>query len=106
MTEEDRLEVLRSSYKQLQESASQSLSKALDESSKVYSSVLTESKPPEVKVVKKLKLKEVSIMDEFITDPSVPLNEENSFVDLVSMLMEPVHPKSPEFGSTYYARDN
>ncbi len=107
MTEEDILEGLRSSYKELQESASQALSKALDESSKVYSSVLTEQKQPEVKVVKKVQHRQVSVMDEFITDPSVPLNQDNSFEDLVSVLMEPVRPKSPEFGNkTYYARNN
>ena len=119
MTEEvDHLHTLRQNYKELQDSASTSLSKALDESSKVYQSVLVDSNDPSRKrtgqmkqpsVGKNFAARQPSIMDEFIAEPSVPLRTPagDEFLDLISCLMEPGRPRSPEFGSTtYYARDN
>ena len=108
----DHLNTLRQSYNELQDSASHVLSKALDESSRVYQSVLSERndesqrRRPE-KVQKEISRKPTSILDEFISEPSVPLRSkpEDEFVDLISSLMEPVRPKSPTFGN-YVTRDN
>ena len=109
--EDDRLNTLRLSYKELQDSASNTLSRALNESSKVYQSVLVDMNEPRKRtdnVKPQLKqnhppVKEPSIMDEFISEPSVPLHTPASddFLDLISVLMEPCdRPKSPDFGTT------
>ena len=113
ITEEDRLHTLRLSYKELQDSASNTLSKALDESSKVYQSVLTDmnetrKRPDAVKQPpKQVSSKQPSILDEFITDPSVPLRTPagDDFLDLISLLMEePSRPRSPQFGTNHVLR--
>ena len=108
---DQRLHHLRQSYKELQDSASNALSRALNESSKVYQSVLVDLNEPRKRATEHAlpqpkthtRTKQPSIMDEFISEPSVPLRTPaiDEFLDLITCLMEePERPKSPQFGRT------
>jgi len=101
-------ENLKSVYRELQESASRSLSAALTESSKVFHSVMTnldkKSDPTTVVIHPPSKLPKPTVMDEFITKPTVPLadidpsKKDAVFLHLIDELMKP-HPSSPNFGT-------